>query len=756
MSQIDFMEIFNNQVSGEIRKATDLLLNLEKNPKDADILHNLMRIFHSIKGAARAVNLNEIKNITHRLEDLFQAINEEKITYHKSLINLSFDAIDLIKTMVDDNKQGKKITEATNFYSQIDSFLAGEHDQPKKIQPEPTEENDSYELEKEETETQEDIASEEQEEISATSFEQDQQEKTKAEYKQTVFKTNSDMSDILMNLIGELTVSIVSLEDQRQSMRHILTRLIQLQSDLGKFLETNSQNNEFATQIINHFRSLCQEQTQNIESLDNTENRLKFLTSEIDRQVTQSRLIELDEIFSDYPRMIRDLSCELKKKCSIEITGQTTRIDRGVLEMVRTPIMHILRNAIDHGIESQNDRKKCGKPETGKIKIHAERKGSQIIISISDDGCGINETRLKQKIVERGDTTIELFEKMSTHEKNQFLFLPGFTTTSKISETSGRGVGLDVVKTEVEKMGGRVFLENYSGKGLTVKLELPITLSLTPCVLVKGGQDSFFGVQHYAFPENEIDEIRIIKKEEQCTIEGRDAIRIKNETIMIYDFCSLMNLNHVQKNFEKKRMFILNAGSYRIGLIVDNIYDEQHIVMRSLDERLGKIPNIEGITLLSDGNVALIVDIKDILQNVSSSEYMQLIPDITEMKQTAKKDHILVVEDSQTVREVERHFLESAGYAVTTAVNGVDGLNKLKSGHFDLIISDIDMPRMNGIEMIHQIRMDKRYAELPVIVVSYKDREADRQKALEVGVNLYVTKSEFDSASMLERIKNLL
>ncbi|MBF0452562.1 MAG: response regulator [Candidatus Magnetomorum sp.] len=768
MNPIDFMEIFNHQVSDEVRKATDLLLKLEKSPQDADIIHQLMRIFHSIKGASRAVNINDIKDITHRLEDIYQAVGDGKIAYHKSLINISFDAIDLIKKIVDTRKKGKKFVDCSHFFDQIDSFLSDQYvesdTQTSSAQPEPEEMVDSEaagSADKTISESAEispneiskkPVDSPEKKFLPSDQSRRYQPDNTPAA---STSQTNAERSDALMNLIGELTVTISSLEDQRVGMRHVLSRLMQLQIEISKLME-DDRHTELVSQILTRFRLITQDQTKSIEMLDGTENRLKFLTGEIDEQVTQSRLVELDEIFSDYPRVVRDLCEELNKKCSVQISGQKTRIDRAVLEMVRTPIFHILRNAVDHGIERPDKRQKIQKPETGSIVIHAEKKGSQICISISDDGCGIDEKRVEQKIIERGDTTKELWEKMTAQEKNQFLFLPGFTTTTSVSETSGRGMGLDIVKSDIEKMGGRVLIENYPGKGLALNLELPITLSLTPCILVKAGKDAFLGVQHYAFPEHEIDEIRQIKAEEKCTIEGHEAIRINNETIMLYDFCSMMNLIPYQKYLEQKRLLLLNAGTHRIGLVVDTIFEEQHIVIRSLDERLGKIPNVEGVTLLKDGNVALIVDIKDILQNVSSSSYSQLVTHISDTLTEEKKNHILVVEDSQTVREVERHFLESAGYTVTTAVNGVDGLNKLKSGHFDLIITDIDMPRMNGIEMIRQVRTDTRYSEIPVIVVSYKDRDADRQKADEVGVNLYVTKSEFDSARMLERIRNLL
>ncbi|ETR73999.1 MAG: two-component system, chemotaxis family, sensor histidine kinase and response regulator WspE [Candidatus Magnetoglobus multicellularis str. Araruama] len=763
MSQIDFMEIFDHQLSDEIRKATDLLLQLEKSPEKTDFIHELMRIFHSIKGAARAVNMDDIKRITHRLEDLYQGIFEGKATYHQSLINLSFGAIDMIKTIVSNRKQGLEAFDSSFFFNQVDSFLAGNYSD---IQQQSTYEPESKTTSETITDNSDDTttvaksaSTQEATDISVSCSEDNKlsapSENSSQQYSQNDCK-QPESSDALMNLIGELTVSIGSLEDHRLEMRQLLNHLVQLQGDISKLTENEHHTKELSSKIMNRVRQITQKQTRGIEILDSTENRLKFLTSEIDEKVTQSRLVELNDVFSDYPRMVRDLSLELNKKCDLQISGQTTRIDQGVLDMVRLPMVHIIRNAVDHGIESPEQRKHLNKPETGKIVIHAEKKGSQISISIADDGCGIDETRLAKKIIERGDTTKELWEKMTPHERYQFIFLPGFTTSAKVTETSGRGIGLDIVKTEIEKTGGRVLIENNTGKGLTIKLELPVSLSLTPCILVKAGTDPFFGIQHYAFPETEISDIRKINKEDQCTIEGQEYIRIEDETIMLYDFCSMMNLNPVQSKLKQKRVLILNAGTYRIGLVVENIFEEQHVVIRQLDERLGKMPNVEGVTLLKDGNVALIVDIKDIIQNIDSSDYSQYksITDDTVIE--VKQDHILVVEDSQTVREVERHFLESAGYKVTTAVNGVDGLNKLKSGHFDLVISDIDMPRMNGIDMIQKVRADAKYSEIPVIVVSYKDRDADRQKADDVGVNLYVTKSEFDSASMLERIRNLL
>jgi len=778
MDQIDFLSIFNNQVSNEIKKATDLLLLLEENPDSPEEIQSLMRIFHTIKGAARAVNINDIKDITHRLEDIFQGISENKISYQDSLINLSLHAIDLIKNITFNSVDGKSVIDSSYFSSLVDLYISGNDsdlliekldfysEQLKSDNPDKKISTDN-ENEKE-RENQKNFEKEQDQEFDKQRIENDLEqeaidvqdqpkESEKKSEKHNISQKPQELSDALMNLTGEMTVTVGSLDDQRNTMRSILSNLVSLQSEVTRIIEAlDTKQNNNQKRILENFRSLCQKQSQSIEMLDLTESRLKFLTNEIDDQITKSRLIEISTIFADYPRIVRDISKELNKNCKIEISGQTTRIDRGVMEMIRTPIIHLIRNSIDHGIESPEIRKKIGKSETGLIKVHAEKKGPQICITISDDGNGIILDELKKRVIKRGDTKSELWEKMSDHEKLQFIFLPGFSTAKSVSETSGRGMGFDIVKTEVEKMGGRVLLKNTEGKGLKTELELPLTLSLTRCILVKGGKDSFFGVQYYAFPENEIDEIKQFSMSQKCTIEGRDAVRINNETLMIYDFASIMGILPIQSKIEQKRMLILNAQTYRIALLVDNIFDEQHIVNRSLDERLGKIPNIEGVTILRDGNVALIVDIKDIIQSVTNNSYSIIEEYEKQSELKDKKDSILVVEDSQTVREVERHFLESAGYEVTTAVNGIDGLNKLKSGHFDLIISDIDMPRMNGLEMISNIRSESKYSNLPVIVVSYKDREADHQKAIDVGVNLYVTKAEFDSANMLEKIKELL
>ncbi|MEE8203464.1 MAG: response regulator, partial [Alphaproteobacteria bacterium] len=331
---------------------------------------------------------------------------------------------------------------------------------------------------------------------------------------------------------------------------------------------------------------------------------------------------------------------------------------------------------------------------------------------------------------------------------------------SAVSETSGRGVGLDIVKTDIERVGGHIEVSSEPGRGTRFVLELPVNLSLSRCLLVAGGQHPFFGIQHFAFPLHDIGEVRRVAQAELRTIDGREAVRVGDETLLLHDLATLMGLEPLHENVERKHLLVV-GGSNRFGVLVDDVVNEQNTVSHAFDERLGKVRDMQASTLLRDGGVALIVDMKDLLQGLIEGRDAIATPqalndDEAPEEAATERSNILVVEDSATVREVERHFLEAAGFNVTTAVNGVDGLNKLRNGHFNLVITDIDMPRMNGIELIRKLRAHDRYSDIPVIVVSYKDREQDQAEVLAAGANHFVTKSAFDSGEMLEMIRGIV
>lgn len=796
MNEADLLAIFKAELNGELKRATELILKLENQVGDQAILESLMREFHTIKGAARAIQFEEIKNVAHQLEDIYHSLLEGKIDQRPVLIDLTLYSIDLLQEILACSLAEQALPDYQGFEALVASYLAGDNPAIPKLNNTKlnnTELNNTNEAEKKDlTETQlaatnvgnpnQEISNEDLEnandnnnnnnndndndndndkpsankkeltknEIQPASEPQATQNQDNVDVVPTSGQIISDeqLMDHLFNLSAEITIAVGSFDPQRDAMRKIVHSLNQVQRDLIR-----GGQKEFADTL----QPIINNQNEAIEILDGTDNRMRFLSEELDDKISVARLVPLDRVLVNYPRMLRDLTQDLGKQCRLTMTGEQTRIDKGVLAVISAPLMHLLRNAIDHGIETTAIRQQQGKDSTGHIHIEVVQLGAQIRIKMKDDGGGINMDVVRHKVIARNDTTAALWDGMSLFEQQQFLFLPGFSLAHVITDVSGRGVGLDVVKANVEKIGGRISIESEVGAGTAFTLELPLTLSMTRCLLVQGGKHPFFGVQHYAFPENDLETIQRIRSEDIRIHEGKETVRINQQTLPLFSFASLMGLAPLKDNLEQKHVMIIGTSA-PIALIVEHVLEEQAIVRRRFDDRIGKLPNIDGVSLLRNGSMALIVDIKDLYQTLSDPTTS--VGGVRSEKMLESKDDqsktILVVEDSQTVREVEKHFLESAGYDVATAVDGADGFNKLRTSQFDLVITDVDMPRMNGIELIEKIRSNKKLKQTPIIVVSYKDRDEDKQKALQVGANYYVVKSDFDSDSMLDKIKHLL
>lgn len=810
MAEIDFLAIFRSQVEGQLRSASDLALELERasgaGEDLTELLESLMREFHTVKGAARAIQFDEIKEVAHQIEDIYHALMDgEGEVRMPDLTNLTLHALDLVEGLLQSRVDGGVFTGHESLRQSVQSYLKGEPLNLPKAgassadevvstapAPAPAPAQESAEVEEGVADGADDDAEEGAEEGVADELEAAEAvinpEPAAAESQgsadrpsQASMQSAGDyeqLTDSLLTVSGEFTVAIDALQDQRQMMRGASQRLSNMQRELGLFLGQLMDKVQQAgiepplermSELQRKIRAFTGQHAESIESLDLAESRLQFLGENLRDEVTRARLVPLSNLFSNYPRVVRDLAQELGKQCRIKITGEQTRIDRAVLEAVRAPMIQLLRNGLDHGLESAEERRAAGKPDQGSLTLSAVQLGGQIRITLEDDGRGIDMERIGRKVVDRGDTTDELWEAMTQQEREQFLFLPGFSTAKQVSATSGRGFGLDIVKVEVEKVGGMVTLEHpENGVGSRFVVELPLTLSLTRCLMVAGGNSTYFGRQVYAMPLNEVGEVRRVTAADLRQVEGGEAVRVDNETLPLHDFSRMMRLTPIHQQLEDKHLLVLGRGNERRALLVDEVLDEQDVVVRTFDSRLGKLRDISGVTLLRDGGVALIVDLGDLLQSMQDNQGnsgalgnhlgngLDLEHAGDDVEEGADTGHILVVEDSATVREVERHMLEQAGYSVTTAVNGVDGFNKLRADNFDLIISDIDMPRMNGIEMITKIRATEKYAQIPIIVVSYKDREQDRAQAMDVGANHYVTKAAFDSGEMMEHIRELI
>ena len=490
---------------------------------------------------------------------------------------------------------------------------------------------------------------------------------------------------------------------------------------------------------------------QRVAEFEDHSARAEDLNTRLYREVIVSRMRPFSDGAHGFPRLIRDAARRLEKQVVFEMEGRGTEVDRDILEKLEAPLTHLLRNAIDHGIEPPAERIAAGKAETGCIKIEAAHRAGMLTVSISDDGRGIDLIRLRQKIVEKGLTTASVAQSLSEEELLDFLFLPGFSTASTLTEFSGRGVGLDVVQTMVRAVGGSVRITSVLGIGTRFHLKLPLTLSVVRAVLVD------IASEPYAFPHNRIDRLLRVPANEIRSLQHRNFTIVDGQNVGLVLAAQLLELPSPPLVADVLSVVLLSDQTGQYGLIVDRFRGEQDLVVRPLDVRLGKVPNASAAAILDDGSPVLIADVEDMVR--SMDRFIQtgslLRCDRERVKEHTRK-RVLVVDDSITVREVERQLLRTEGYEVDTAVDGRDGLNLAQATYYDLIISDVDMPRMDGLQMVESLRKDDRLRNVPVIIVSYKEREEDRLRGLKAGANAYLTKSSFHDNTFLRTVKDLI
>ena len=449
--------------------------------------------------------------------------------------------------------------------------------------------------------------------------------------------------------------------------------------------------------------------------------------------------------------MVRDLARQLGKKVKLEIIGPNTQVDRDVLEKVKAPLDHMIRNALDHGVDTPEERQLLGKPETGTIRLEAFHSAGMLSIVVADDGRGVDLERLKGKIIAKGLVSAEMADNLSETELLEFLFLPSFSTRDTVTEMSGRGVGMDVVHDTVKEMGGMVRATSELGKGMRIQMQLPLTLSVLRALLVRIGGES------YAFPLARIDRILKLPKRRIELLENQQYFTLEGDHIGLVSGAQLFGKQGAETKLPELPVLVLADRNGRFGLVVDEFIGERELAVQVLDPRLGKVKDISAAALLDNGSPTLIADVDDVVRSidklVNESKLKKVDADEAVIK-TRKR--ILVVDDSITVREVERNLLAACGYDVDVAVDGMDGWNAMRAGSYDLIISDIDMPRMDGITLVTKMKSDDLLKTLPVMIVSYKDREEDRRRGLNAGADYYLTKGSFHDETLREAVIDLI
>lgn len=580
----------------------------------------------------------------------------------------------------------------------------------------------------------------------------------KATDKSTVIKVAADNMSRLIGLSGESIVATQKLESVLSDLLVLKRKQTEFElwlSNINESLSAAQDSNEITEVLrsgLDEYSYIKNKTSEITDGLDTFVHTVKNLTNRVHREVMISRMRPFKDITHGFQRMIRDLSRKLGKSIHLNILGYDTKLDRDILEKLEAPLTHLLRNAADHGMELPAERLALGKIKEGTISLEASHSAGMLKITISDDGKGVNKEKLRKKVADRNNIPIHVISKMNDRELYDFLFLPGFSTAGQVTEISGRGVGLDVVHHLVQEVGGQYEMISDEGKYTQITLILPLTLSVIRTMLVK------IGTEIYAFPLTRIDQVLILDREQIKKADGKYYFNYEQEQIGLISGTQVLGLEEKQLDYDALKVLIVSDRINKFGIVADELLNQREIVVQPLDPRLGKLPNIQAASTIDDGVPVLIVDIEDIVRSVHNilheGREFKLGGAAHIKKSTYKR--ILVVEDSITVRELQRRLIMNNGYEVDVAVDGMDGWNTYRSNNYDLIITDIDMPRMNGIDLLKKIRTEGKLTDIPVIIVSYKDSEKDKLAGMNAGANYYLTKSSFHDDTLLNAIRDLI
>jgi two-component system, chemotaxis family, sensor histidine kinase and response regulator WspE len=759
------MDLFRLEAEAQAAILSEGLLALESNANSGQALETLMRAAHSIKGAARIVSLDGVVNLAHVMEDCFVAAQNKTVTLSSDQVDLLLQGVDLLQGIAQANNAelpnwlSQKQVEFVQVRSRVAAILDPNAVPPTAPLSVPSPVPTSIPLSPQPVDCAPDAAPVSPPQTATARSEKSESTPEQAASQDRVVRVSAENLNRIMGLAGESLIEANWLQPYADSMTSLKRRLVDLSRNLEQLQDALDRGayQQDGRSVLEQCRQKEQAclglLSDRLNELELYAQRTANLSDRLYREVISSHMRPFADGVQGFPRMIRDLARKLNKQVRLEISGKSTSVDRDILKKLEAPLTHILRNATDHGIELPEERITAGKSAEGTIRLEAFHRGGMLVITIADDGRGINPDWLRQKILTKKLATAEMIAQMKDAELLEFIFLPGFSTAQQVTEISGRGVGLDIAKSMAQEVGGTVRAVSQVGKGTSFHFQLPLTLSVVRTLLVEVSGNP------YAVPLARIDHVLTVDRSEISDIENRQYFTLNQQNIGLIPAHQVLDLSPPPPGAAALFVVVISDQSNAYGLVVDQFLGERDLVVRPLDPRLGKIPDISATSLLGDGTPVLIMDVADMVRSMDAILSQEKLARVgTEVPEDAKEKRkkILVVDDSITVREMERKLLENRGYAVDVAVNGAEGWNAVRTTAYDLVISDIDMPKMNGIEFVQQIRKHSRLKGLPVIVVSYRDRQEDRIQGLEAGANYYLTKSSFHDESFVGAVIDLI
>jgi two-component system sensor histidine kinase and response regulator WspE len=778
LSGFSLIELFRSEAEGQIVALSEGLLALEAGADPATTVEPLMRAAHSLKGAARIVGLGPAERLAHVMEDIFVAAQKGSLRLRPDQVDVLLAGVDLLgKLSQQDPTPGEEggPPEVDATIEKLRAIESGTDAAPppekpatkarrqRKARPRaraastrPPSEPETPGIQAETPPSPAEASTPPAPPPEATPAARSSP--APEARTERVVRVAADNMNRLMGLAG------ASLVEARQ-LRPIVDSLLALKALQGTLWEQLQRVEDApgrpadadGSPLSRARQAAAQCVEMLVERIDRMEahaRRNEDLSERLHHEVISSRLRPLIDGVRGFPRLVRDVSRQLGKQVRFEVVGEQTGVDRDILEKLEAPLNHLIRNALDHGIEAPAERTSAGKDATATIRLEARHVAGMLQITLQDDGRGIDVERVRAKVIERDLSTPAMAADLSESEVLEFLFLPGFSTKAEVTELSGRGVGLDVVQSMVQAVGGSVRVSSSPGRGTCFSLLLPITMSVIRALLVT------IGGEPYAFPLSRLDRIEVVPRDGVELIEGRPFFKMDDVAVGLVAATEVLERPQTEAHESSLPVVVVSDRGHRFGVVVDRFLGERDLDVRPLDARLGKVPNINSASALEDGQPVLIIDVEDLVRSIDNllgGRRLKSLPrgaSAASARPAARR--ILVVDDSLTVRELERQLLEGRGYAVDVAVDGMDGWNAVRAGRYDLVVSDVDMPRMDGIELVQHIKQDARFRSLPVVIVSYKDRAEDRIRGLDAGADSYLTKSSFHDETFLDTVFDLL
>ena len=769
INDASMFDLFRQEAENQTALITQGLLGLERNPTDAALLESLMRAAHSLKGAARIVGVDAAVHVAHAMEDCFVAAQKGKIVLHSEAMDRLLRASDMLLRIANTDEQDQDVWALTGC-GEIDDILKlletirngqdlpASADGPAAVAGASAAPAAGALAEKATVAGPAPVSAAAAPGAPASAAAAAPATAASGRAADQVLRVGATNLNRLLGLAGESLVQSRWLRPYAESLLRVKRRQWQISKKLEEVRELLA-NQALDERVQTHLSEIQRQAAAGLQELADRHAELEEyvrrstgLSHRLYREALATRMRPFADAAQGFPRLVRDLARQLGKEVRLEVSGQDTAVDRDILEKLEAPLTHLLRNSLDHGLELPAERESAGKAREGVVRIEARHSAGLLLIVVSDDGHGIDPVAVRDAIVRRNLSTREVVNAMSEEELLAFLFLPGFSLRETVTEISGRGVGLDVVQAMVKQVRGTVRMTTRLGQGIRVQLQLPLTLSVLRTLLAEIDGEA------YAFPLARIGHTVQVPRSEIEILEGREHIAYDHQRLGLVAARQVLGRGG-SAMADVLNVVVVGERPRRYGLVVDRFLGEGELVVRPLDPRLGKIKDISAAALMPDGAPVLIIDVDDLLRSIEllvSGGRLGRVQAGESVAAAKRRKRVLVVDDSLTVRELERKLLGNRGYEVEVAVDGMDGWNAVRTQAYDLVVSDVDMPRMDGIELVSLIKKDARLKALPVMIVSYKDREEDRRRGLDAGADYYLTKGSFHDETLLNAVVDLI